>query len=478
MSEPFTIDPGRVHTVHLTAIAGVGMASLAGMLQERGYEVRGSDQNVYPPMSTLLERLGIPVRQGYAAENLDPPPDLVIVGNAVSRTNPEVSAMLERGLPYLSMAEALRRFFLPGKRPLVVAGTHGKTTSTSMLAWVLHGSGRDPSLMVGGDALDFGGNYRLGAGEEFVLEGDEYDTAFFDKDAKFFHYEPRGLIVTSIEFDHADIYRDEVHVTDTFTRLLRLVPRTDPVVACSDFPLLETAVGRSGRSVERFGSGPAAEWKATEVRDDGSRTHFTVTRNGKPEGVVSTRLLGDINVRNALGVFALCRMIGLTTDQICPGLESFQGVRRRQQLLRFEPAVVLDDFAHHPTAIAGVIAAVRQRYAGRKVWAVFEPRSNTSRRRIFQDDFPKALAGADEVALAEVFFKKTDPLPPEERLSVDEIVCALRSGGTPAERFETPDAILDHLRGAVRPGDIVLFMSNGAFGNLPGRFADSFPDMK
>ncbi|HSD09619.1 MAG TPA: UDP-N-acetylmuramate--L-alanine ligase [Candidatus Binatia bacterium] len=473
MSEPGIVgDLRAVRRVHLIAISGVAMTSLAGMLKSRGLEVSGSDQNVYPPASTLLERLGIAVRIGYRPENLDPAPDLVVVGNAVSRTNPEVAAMLERSLPYTSMPDAIRRFFLPGKRSLVVAGTHGKTTSTAMLAWVLASAGRDPSLMVGGEALDFGGNFRLGEGQDFVIEGDEYDTAFFDKGPKFLHYEPRGLVLTAVEFDHADIYRDLEQVTAAFVKLLKIVPPDAPALACTDFPQTEKAVRESGCSVERFGLAPSAGWRAISIRDEGGRTRFTVCFDGRMEAELAIRPMGEMNVRNALGVFALCRRLGLSSAAIRPGFESFHGVRRRQEVLREEPITVIDDFAHHPTAIAATLEAVRRRYPGRRLWGVFEPRSNTSRRRRFQREFAEALRGADAAVVASVFFKETDPLPEADRLSVQQVIEDLRAAGREAETFPDNDEILEHLNRSVRPGDVVVFMSNGAFGGLPRRFAE------
>ncbi len=463
-------DLASVRRVHLIAISGVAMASLAGMLRSRGLEVTGSDQNVYPPMSTLLERLRIPVRLGFRAENLDPPPDLVVVGNVVSRGNPEVEALLARGLPYVSMPEALLHFFIEGKRSLVVAGTHGKTTSTALLGWVLECAGRNPSVMVGGEAIDFEGNFQVGGGEDFVIEGDEYDTAFFDKGPKFLHYRPRGLVLTSIEFDHADIYRDLKHVTESFVALLKIVPADCPVVACIDFPRVEKALYKGRRSVERFGFSPAADWRADELREEGGRTRFSIRFNGRVEAELGLRLMGEINVRNALGVFALCRKLGLSAGEIRPGLESFRGVRRRQELLADGEVVVIDDYAHHPTAIAGTIEAVRRRYPGRRLWAIFEPRSNTSRRRIFQKEFAEALAGADAAIVAPAFFKETDKLPESERLSVEDIVAAVRAAGRDAHTFPDVDAIFAHLRRSIREGDVVVFMSNGAFGGLPRRF--------
>jgi UDP-N-acetylmuramate: L-alanyl-gamma-D-glutamyl-meso-diaminopimelate ligase len=460
-----------VRRVHLVAIGGVGMTALAGMLHERGYRVSGSDGELYPPASTLLERLGIPVRKGFAAENLEPPPDLVVIGNAVSRSNPEVQAVLERRLPYTSMAEAIRRLFLAGKRPVVVAGTHGKTTSTALLAWVLEQAGRAPSALLGGEAIDFGTNFRLGSGELFVVEGDEYDTAFFDKEPKFLHYEPQALLLTAIEFDHADIYRDLDHVTEAFEKLLALLPPDSPIVASADFPRVKRALDRAGRSAERFGLSSEADWRAIEVHDTGGRTRFAVSVRGRLEAEVSTVLMGDINVRNVLGVYALARKLGLEPREIVPGVASFRGVRRRQEVLREEPLVVIDDFAHHPTAIAGTLEAVRRRYPDRTLWAVFEPRSNTSRRRVFQHEFPRALAAADRILLSEVFHKDTDRLAPEERLSVDRVVAELRQLGRSARAFASPEEILAELERQVRPGEVVVFMSNGAFGGIPRRFA-------
>jgi UDP-N-acetylmuramate: L-alanyl-gamma-D-glutamyl-meso-diaminopimelate ligase len=474
VSKPDPADAARwagVRRVHLIAVSGVAMTSLAGMLKSRGLEVSGSDQNVYPPASTLLERLGIGVRLGYRPENLEPPPDLVIVGNAVSRTNPEVAAMLARGLPYTSMPEAIRCFFLVGKRSLVVAGTHGKTTSTAMLAWVLHCAGRSPSLMLGGESLDFGANFQLGEGEDFVVEGDEYDTAFFDKGPKFLHYETRALILTAIEFDHADIFRDLQHVTDAFVELLKIVPDGAPVVACSDFPQVEKAVREGGRTIERFGLGPGADWRAVHLDDGGGRIRFAVRFEGRLEAELVIRPMGEMNVRNALGVFALCRRLGLSVGDIRPGLESFRGVRRRQEVIREGAVTVIDDFAHHPTAIAATLAAVRARYLGRRLWAVFEPRSNTSRRRTFQKEFAEALRGADVAVIAAVFFKETDPIPEGDRLSVERVVADLVATGREAVTFADNEAILRHLEQSVQSGDVVVFLSNGAFGGLPQQFA-------
>jgi UDP-N-acetylmuramate: L-alanyl-gamma-D-glutamyl-meso-diaminopimelate ligase len=456
--------------VHLVAVGGVGMSALAGLLRARGYRVTGSDAAVYPPASTLLERLGIEVRQGYRSEHVAGA-DAVVIGNAVTRANPEAVAATARGLPVYSMP-GLVGMLLGERRPLVVAGTHGKTTSSAMLAWVLHQAGRRPGFLVGGMPVDFDANFALGEGADFVIEGDEYDSAFFDKRAKFLHYRPHGLILTGIEFDHADIYRDLEHVKTAFRELVALLPPGAPFMAASDFPH-GVEVARSARATPcLFGEAAGGTWRARDVRDDGARIAFVVEKEGRRIGAVRLRLLGVINVRNALGVFALSSALGLEPDEIVAGLESFRGVRRRQEVVDESSGVtIIDDFAHHPTAIAGTLAAVRARYGNRRLIAVFEPRSNTSRRRIFQQAFAEALGGADRVVLSAVFEKPNDPLSPAERLSTDELVADLEGRGTKAWVLPSPEAIAAELVHAARPGDVIVVMSNGAFGGLPRRLA-------
>jgi UDP-N-acetylmuramate: L-alanyl-gamma-D-glutamyl-meso-diaminopimelate ligase len=461
--------------LHLVAVGGVGMSALAGLLRARGYRVTGSDTAVYSPASTLLERLGIEVRQGYRAEHLAGA-DAVVIGNAVTRTNPEAVAAAARGLPVYSMP-GLVGMLLDGRRPLVVAGTHGKTTSSAMLAWVLHRAGRRPGFLVGGMPIDFEATFALGEGGDFVIEGDEYDSAFFDKRPKFLHYRPHGVVLTGIEFDHADIYRDLEHVKTAFRELVALLPPGAPLMVASDFPH-GVEVARSGRATPcLFGEAAGGAWRARDVRDDGARITFVVEREGRRLGTVRLRLLGVINVRNALGVFAFSTALGLEPDEIVAGLESFRGVRRRQEVVGESSGVtVIDDFAHHPTAIAGTLAAVRARYRTRRLIAVFEPRSNTSRRRIFQQAFAEALAGADRVMLSAVFEKPNDPLSPSERLSTDELVADLGRRGTKARVLPSPEAIAAELVRAARPGDVIVVMSNGSFGGLPRRVANLLAD--
>jgi UDP-N-acetylmuramate: L-alanyl-gamma-D-glutamyl-meso-diaminopimelate ligase len=460
--------PASPRHVHLIAIAGVGMASLAGMLRVAGYDVTGSDQAVYPPMSTLLADLGIAVREGYRAENLEPRPDLVVVGNAMSRGNPEVEAMLAAGIPYCSLPEALMRLFLGKRRRAVVVGTHGKTTTSALLSWVLHETGGDPSFMVGGAIRNFPHNFRLGQGPWFVAEGDEYDTAFFDKGPKFLHYDPDALLVNAIEFDHADIYRDLDHVKGAFRTLLERLRPTAVVAASADFPEVRAVVEASGRSAVYFGAGSGSTWHAEDVWDDGAATRFTITGPGGKRWPAALSAPGAINVANALGVVALTSAMGLALDGVVAGLATFRGVKRRQEVIAEGRGItVIDDFAHHPTAVAGTLAALRARYPKRRVWALFEPRSNTTRRRVFQDAFAAAFAAADRVTFGAVH--RRDQLPESERLSLDELVAGLAARGVAAETCEDPDAIAALVARQVASGDVVVLMSNGGFGGLAGK---------
>jgi UDP-N-acetylmuramate: L-alanyl-gamma-D-glutamyl-meso-diaminopimelate ligase len=463
---PETVRSGAARRIHLIAICGVAMSALAGMLKQRGYDVSGSDENVYPPISTLLERLGIAIRPGFRADNLADRPDLVIVGNKVSRTNPEVEALLARDIPYVSLPQALAELFIADRRSVVVAGTHGKTTSTALLAWVLEQAGRYPSVMVGGDALNFGGNYKLGEGDCFVIEGDEYDTAFFDKGPKFLHYRPQALLLTAVEFDHADIYRDLEHVKDAFRRLVALLPPAAPLAVAADFPHARD-VAKRHNGIITFGLG--AEWQATNLRDNGTHTVFDVVHGGTAEGTAHIQQPGGINARNALGVFVMARALGLQSSEILPGLASFRGVARRQELVgEFRGVTLVDDFAHHPTAVAGVIAAVRLRYPRRRLWAVFEPRSNTSRRKVFQREYVRAFAAADEVIVGSVFHKDTDQVAADDLFSPEQLVADLHARGTHARALADIEAIRATLIGEARAGDVILLMSNGSFGGLRG----------
>jgi UDP-N-acetylmuramate: L-alanyl-gamma-D-glutamyl-meso-diaminopimelate ligase len=466
-SERPAIAPERVHSVHLIAIGGVGMAALAGMFKRRGFQVRGSDETIYPPMSEVLARLGLEVRSGYSAENLKPPPDLVVVGNKVSRTNPEVEALLASGLPYLSFPEALAEFFIAGHRSLVVAGTHGKTTSTAMLGWVLEQAGRDPSVMVGGQSLDFGGNFKLGNGELFVIEGDEYDTAFFDKGPKFLHYRPNAVLLTAVEFDHADIYRDLEHVKSAFRQLVELLPEGAPLIVAGEFPHAVDVAREARPGMTTFGFRDTNDWQIGSLVDDGGLSRLNVIHLGRDEGQLALRGPGSINAANALGVYALCREIGLSHRDIANGLASFSGIARRQELVgEFGGVTLIDDFAHHPTAVAGVIAAIRSRYPERRLWALFEPRSNTSRRKVFQEEYVRALGTADLAVVGGVLQKATDAIADSDLFSPEQLVADLRGQGTEAWACSAAADISGLVTNKARPGDVVLLMSNGDFGGL------------
>jgi UDP-N-acetylmuramate: L-alanyl-gamma-D-glutamyl-meso-diaminopimelate ligase len=452
--------------VHLIAACGVGMSALAALLKEAGHDVTGSDEGVYPPASTLLERLGVVVTEGYDPARLDGI-DLVVCGNAVRSTNVEAAAARKRGLRTTSFPQALEELFLVDRRPLVVAGTHGKTTSTSMLAWVLKQNGKEPGWLVGGAPPDLGTNATLGRGPWFVVEGDEYDSAYFDKEAKFLHYRPWAVLLNAIEFDHADIYRDLEHVKAAFRKLLALLAPGAPLVACGDFPeVLDVSRETTARRM-LFGVGEANAWRVTDLADDG-RVRFTVRESGRAVLDVRLRMAGAINARNALGVMLVARECGVAFADAAGALAEFRGVARRQEVVGEARGVtVIDDFAHHPTAVAETIAAMRLRYPGRRLRAVFEPRSNTSRRRVFQREFADALARADEAVLAAVFTKPGDPIPVEERLDPAEIVADVAARGTPARLVDGVPAIRDYLVATSAPGDVVVVMSNGAFGGLP-----------
>ena len=478
MSAPASAGRGEVgweklRSVHLIAVGGVAMAAVAGLLKQRGVRVRGSDEQLYPPMSDVLERLGIPVLTGYRGENLEPRPDLVIVGNKVSRDNPEVQALLASDLPYRSMPAALGELFLADKRSLVVAGTHGKTTSTAMLAWVLQAAGRDPSVLVGGDAVDFAGNFKLGDGEFFVIEGDEYDTAFFDKGPKFLHYRPSAVILTAVEFDHADIYRDLDAVIESFRRLVALLPVGAPLVVGGDCANAVAVAATAPRArVATFGVGDGLDWTLRDRRDTGEVAAMEVVHRGVVEGTLRLRQPGRINALNALGVYALARQLGLAHAEVAAGLATFSGVARRQQLVGERAGVALiDDFAHHPTAVAGVLEALRERYPRRRLWAVFEPRSNTSRRAIFQQDYAAALRRADLAIIGGVFQKESDRVGAAEQLSPQRLVADLGASGVEAWTLPDAERIATHVLERLQPGDVVVLMSNGAFGGLRGKLA-------
>jgi UDP-N-acetylmuramate: L-alanyl-gamma-D-glutamyl-meso-diaminopimelate ligase len=463
--------PASVRHVHLIGVGGTAMAALAGMLAERGYRVTGSDNQLYEPTASLLKRSRVELRSGFVPSNLDPAPDLVVVGNVITRANPEATALGQSPIPYLSMPEALWHFFLRTKRVLMVAGTHGKTTSTAMMAHVLNAAGRDPSMLVGGVAKDFGSNYRLGAGPDFVIEGDEYDTAFFDKGPKFLHYHAHGAIITAVEFDHADIYRDLEHVKSSFRALVAQMDPDRTLAVCADFPhALEVSAGAHARRVT-FGL-RNGEYRADTVRVGADGARFDVVRDGaRVAQGLRLPIGGRMNVANALGVFVLLTAMGIDAAEVSRGLESFSGVVRRQEIVGEAGGVtVVDDFAHHPTAIRVTLDAIAERFPGRRILAAFEPRSNTARRNVFQDSFAGAFDRAARVYLGPVYFKENDPIPPAERLDTRTLERAIAARGPAAASCESNEEILSRMLADVRAGDVAVFMSNGPFDNLKDRF--------
>jgi UDP-N-acetylmuramate: L-alanyl-gamma-D-glutamyl-meso-diaminopimelate ligase len=446
------------------------MATAAALLRSRGHAVQGSDQNVYPPMSDFLAAENIPTLSGYAAEHITSDLDLVVVGNAISRGNPELEEVLERKIRYCSLPEIIRDQFLWGARSIVVAGTHGKTTTTSLTGWLLTHGGLDPTILVGGIALNLGTNgssYRVGQGRDFVIEGDEYDSAYFDKTAKFLKYLPDVAIVNNIEFDHADIYADLDAVRLAFRRLVNLVPRNGLLLLGSDSPHAAALQTHAVSPVETFGLGEGSTWRAENVAHRNGITSFDVRRQGTLFGRFESPLLGLHNVRNALAAIAAGSFAGLDAVQLARGLREFRGIKRRLETVGVvDDVVVLDDFAHHPTAVHETLAALRTGYPDRRIWAVFEPRSASSCRRVFQDDFARAFGAADEVIIAGVF---RSSLPESERLSADQLVGDLAAQGQRARHIDTVDDIIAAIAAERRPGDVVVLMSNGGFGGIHRR---------
>ena len=450
--------------VHLIGIGGTGMASLAGLLHDAGCRVTGSDGPLYPPSSIQLAAMGIDVFEGYAAAHLDVPPDLVVIGNAVRRGNPEVEEVLDRRLPFTSMAAALEHRFLASRHAIVVAGTHGKTTTTAMLACVLDHAGRDPGFLVGGLPQNFDRSYRVGTGPAFVIEGDEYDTAFFDKGPKFMHYKPDTALVGTIEFDHADIFRDETEVRKVFSWLTNVVPRRGLIVRHEDCEATRAVTSHAQSRVEGYGT-DSGRWRAEGVVHGPEGVAFRVLRDGAHFADARLAVSGEYNVRNALAVVAACVEQGLGAEEIARGLAAFRGVKRRMEITGEAAGVlVLDDFAHHPTAIEATLAAVRQRFPGRRLWAVLEPRSWSLRRNVFQERLAAAFDAADEVILAEVF--GAEQLPESERLDPAQLERDLAARGRRARFLPGVDAIVAHLSDQALPGDVVAVLSNGGFGGI------------
>ncbi len=466
--------PDRIETVYLMGIGGIAMGTLASMLLEKGFQVTGSDQNLYPPMSHHLERLKIPVYLGYAAENVKrAAPDLVVIGNVIRRDNPEARYVLDEGLPVLSMPEAVSRFFLQERHSLVVAGTHGKSTTSALLAWLLFHGGLDPTVFIGAFLKNWEASHRLGDGPYMVIEGDEYDTAFFDKGPKFLHYRPNIGVLTSVEFDHADIFRDMEAVRTAFSRFVELIPEQGTLIHNADDPECRRLMGRCRGTVMGYGRSPDAHWRLLHV--DHHEDHVRLRLRDPLDGCeheLKSPLAGDHNALNALAVIGVCRLAGLDYEALAEGLARFKGVKRRQDRLgEVGGILVLDDFAHHPTAVEETIRAVKLSLPGRRLIAAFEPRTNSSRRNVFQEDYACAFEGADLVCI------KAPPgleaVPEAERLDCVRLVRDMTSRRIKAALFDGTDGLMEFLVSQAKPGDVILCMSNGGFDGLPSRLVQT-----
>lgn len=458
--------------IHLTAICGMGMGAFAGLLCEAGYRITGSDQNVYPPMSTYLENMGIELMSPFSAGNLREKPDMVVVGNAVRRDNPEMDGVRDMKIPYQSFPAALKEYFLKGKKPLVVAGTHGKTTTSAMLSWTLESAGLDPGFLVGGILKNFDSSYKLGRGEFFVVEGDEYDTAFFDKGPKFMHYMPFGAILTSVEFDHGDIYKDIGQIKKAFENFVGLIPRDGFLIACGDYENVSEVISAACCRKETYGRSAGCDWTAAEISLGEKGGRFKALYRGKSVGDFEITMPGEHNILNALAVIALLVNHGVSAETVSRGLKTFSGVKRRQELRGTERGVdVIDDFAHHPTKVRETVKAIRSKYPSGRVWAIFEPRTNTSRRAFFQNEYVNSFDGADGVVIAGVF--NSEQIDENDRFSPQRLVEDLIKRGKNAFYIPDADDIVAYVSDQVRSGDVILVMSNGGFHSIHEKILDS-----
>jgi UDP-N-acetylmuramate: L-alanyl-gamma-D-glutamyl-meso-diaminopimelate ligase len=456
----------QIRSVHFIGIGGTAMASAAAALQAKGVRVTGSDQNVYPPMSTFLAERKLGVASGYAEQNLAHKPDLVVIGNAISRGNPEAEYVLDHRLPYCSLPELLKHFFIRGKRSLVVAGTHGKTTTTALLAWVFEHNGHNPSYLIGGIPTNFGQGARFTDSDWFIIEGDEYDTAFFDKRSKFVHYLPEVAIVNNLEFDHADIFDNLEAIKTSFGHFIRLIPRNGLLLGNGDDPNLAPLLNVTHCPVKRFGLGEANAVRGFNLRFGPTATEFEI-----PSFKFHLNLVGELNVRNALAVVACAKHCGLKNQQIQSAFDTFKGIRRRMEVRGIAGGVtVVDDFGHHPTAIRETLRALRIKYPQQKVWAIFEPRSNTTRRNVFQKELAESFAGANAVLIAQV--ARLEQLAPDMRLNPEQLVEDLKTAGKEAAYLPDVDAIVNHVARNAQGGEVVVVFSNGGFGGIHGKLLD------
>jgi UDP-N-acetylmuramate: L-alanyl-gamma-D-glutamyl-meso-diaminopimelate ligase len=452
--------------IHLMGICGTAMASMAGLLKDRGFKITGSDMNPYPPMSTQLESLGITIQKGYKAENLNPKPDFVIVGNVISANNEEAQELMKLGIPYTSLPKAMGELIIADRESVVISGTHGKTTTTSMMSWVAENAGKKPGFLIGGIPKNFSQSFKNPEGNLFVIEGDEYDTAFFDKVPKFIHYKPKHVILTSVEFDHADIYKDLQAVKDSFAKLMHLIPVDGTLLACAeDKNVMELRKLCKAKNSFTYGFGADADFRAKVLFQNEKGIGFEVHHKGEIMGPYNMQITGDYNILNATAVVAISKCMGFSENRIQIAMESFEGVKRRQEILG-EPngILVIEDFAHHPTAVRETVKGIQKKYPGRKVFSIFEPRSATSRRKVFQKDYVEAFKGSHEVMLAKAFDQSK--IDEENRFSTHELVADLKSSGVTAEDFDTADQIVTALKSRAKTGDVILIMSNGGFDGI------------
>jgi UDP-N-acetylmuramate: L-alanyl-gamma-D-glutamyl-meso-diaminopimelate ligase len=463
---------GGIRSVHFVGIGGTAMASVAAAMRDKGVQVTGSDQNIYPPMSNFLADRKIEVMAGYAEPNLSHKPDLVVIGNAISRGNPEAEVVLEKKLRYCSLPELLKEFFIRGKRSLVVSGTHGKTTTTSLLTWVFEHNGLNPGYLIGGIPNNFGQGARFTDSEWFIIEGDEYDTAFFDKRSKFVHYLPEVAIINNLEFDHADIFENLGAIQTAFKRFINLVPRNGQLLANGDDPNLAPLLNVTHCPVKRFGLGEDNAWRAYNLT-----LAPTVTEFETPSFKFRIGLLGELNVRNALAVVACARHCGLKNNQIQSAFDTFKGIKRRMEVRGVSGGVtIVDDFGHHPTAIRETLRALRIKFKGQRIWAVFEPRTNTTRRNVFQTELVHAFADADAVVISQV--ARLELLQPHERLDPARLIQDLKTSGKNAAYLPDVDAIVDHVSKGVEGGDVVCVFTNGGFGGIHGKLLERLKHLR
>ena len=463
--------PATVRTIHFIAICGTGMGALASMLDTLGYRITGSDQHVYPPMSDFLEQKGISLFTGYSAHHLEYQPDLVVVGNAISKDNPEVQAVHRLGLAYCSMPQAINRFAAADKRQIVVTGTHGKTTTSAFIAWLLHSAGLDPSFLIGGIVTNFSSNFGVGQGNHIVLEGDEYDTAYFDKGPKFWHYTPSVSVLTSVEFDHADIFEDEDHVKQVFGTMIERIASDAVLVAYDEDPNVIELIARANCTILTYGRRSSSDWHLGKIRISAPLTTFEVRRGQTVWAEFKTPMMGMHNLGNLLAGIAVGHQLGVGKPDIAYALEHFKGVRRRQEIRGVKnDIVVIDDFAHHPTAVKATLEGVKSFYGAQRLIAVFEPRTNSSRRNVFQSHYSESFDAADLVCIRQPSL--LDKIPKDQRFSSKDLVRDLKNRDVDAYYFPDTDAIIDYLVQCARPRDVVLIMSNGGFDNIHQRLLD------